>query len=224
MSIQISLPGDWPRNVTWPDPLDQLRQLEKDKLDAKYEIRQVLDRYREKCPPAPSGSGATAQDRGSGVAAGDQDEFAESDRSKPQLRRQRVKAWNALLQQLRQILGLTPPNATPRGSKRHKLRLSNVDAGTPPHFSRAVSESHSRAQIPKPHHLSRCSPARPLRSFRGESRSALHRLNRLPKERPLCIGHTAYDCRTITDRAPQRRKSCSQHREPEVVRFLWPGR
>jgi hypothetical protein len=29
-------------------PLDQLRQLEQDKLDAKYEIRQVLDRYREK--------------------------------------------------------------------------------------------------------------------------------------------------------------------------------
>ena len=26
---------------------DQLRQLEKDKVDAKYEIRQVLDRYRE---------------------------------------------------------------------------------------------------------------------------------------------------------------------------------
>jgi hypothetical protein len=48
MSIQPLLPGDWPRNATWPDPLDQLRQLEQDKLDAKYEIRQVLDRYREK--------------------------------------------------------------------------------------------------------------------------------------------------------------------------------
>lgn len=48
MSIQLPLPGDWPRNATWPHPLDQLRQLEKDKLDAKYEIRQVLDRYREK--------------------------------------------------------------------------------------------------------------------------------------------------------------------------------
>src|SRR6185312_16873449 len=48
MSIQLPLPGDWPRNATWPDPLDQLRQLEKDKLDAKYEIRQVLERYREK--------------------------------------------------------------------------------------------------------------------------------------------------------------------------------
>jgi hypothetical protein len=48
MSIQLALPGDWPRNATWPDALDQLRQLEKDRLDAKYEIRQVLDRYREK--------------------------------------------------------------------------------------------------------------------------------------------------------------------------------
>jgi hypothetical protein len=36
------------RNATWPDAQDLLRQLEKDKLDAKHEIRQVLDRYREK--------------------------------------------------------------------------------------------------------------------------------------------------------------------------------
>jgi hypothetical protein len=48
MTIQLQLPGDWPRNATWPDPLDQLRQLEQDKLDAEYEIRQVLDRYRDK--------------------------------------------------------------------------------------------------------------------------------------------------------------------------------
>ncbi len=48
MTAQLQLPGDWPRNATWPDPLDQLRQLEQDKLDAKFEIRQVLDRYREK--------------------------------------------------------------------------------------------------------------------------------------------------------------------------------
>ena len=48
MTIQLQLPGDWPRNATWPDPVEQLRQLEQDKLDAKYEIRQVLDRYREK--------------------------------------------------------------------------------------------------------------------------------------------------------------------------------
>jgi len=48
MTIQLQLPGDWPGNATWPDPLDQLRQLEQDKLDAEYEIRQVLDRYRDK--------------------------------------------------------------------------------------------------------------------------------------------------------------------------------
>jgi hypothetical protein len=48
MSVQLPLPGEWPRNATWRAPLDQLRQLEQDKLDAKYEIRQVLDRYREK--------------------------------------------------------------------------------------------------------------------------------------------------------------------------------
>lgn len=48
MSTQLQLPGDWPRNATWPHPMDQLRQLEQDKRDAKYEIRQLLDRDREK--------------------------------------------------------------------------------------------------------------------------------------------------------------------------------
>ena len=48
MSAQLQLPGDWPRNAAWPDPLDQLRQLEKDKVDAKHEIRKILDVYREK--------------------------------------------------------------------------------------------------------------------------------------------------------------------------------
>jgi hypothetical protein len=48
MSIQLQLSEDWQRNAAWRDPLDQLRQLEQDKLDAKHEIRLVLDRYREK--------------------------------------------------------------------------------------------------------------------------------------------------------------------------------
>jgi hypothetical protein len=48
MSVQLPLPGDWPRNATWPNPGDQLRQFERDKLDAKHEIRQVLDRHRER--------------------------------------------------------------------------------------------------------------------------------------------------------------------------------
>ena len=51
MSSQLPLPGEWPLNVTWPDPGDQLRQLEQDKLDAKHAIRQVLDQYREKYRP-----------------------------------------------------------------------------------------------------------------------------------------------------------------------------
>ena len=48
MSIQLQLSEDWQRDAAWRDPLNQLRQLEQDKLDAKHEIRQVLDRYREK--------------------------------------------------------------------------------------------------------------------------------------------------------------------------------
>ena len=45
MEIQLPLPGYWPRNMTWSDPRDELAQLRRDKLDAKHEIRQVLDRY-----------------------------------------------------------------------------------------------------------------------------------------------------------------------------------
>jgi hypothetical protein len=45
MSVQLQLPDDWPRNAPWPDPVDQLRQIEQ---DTKYEIRQVLDRFRDK--------------------------------------------------------------------------------------------------------------------------------------------------------------------------------
>jgi uncharacterized protein YdcH (DUF465 family) len=44
MSIQLPLPGVWPFNATWPDPQEQLDQLRKDKLEAKAEIRDVLDK------------------------------------------------------------------------------------------------------------------------------------------------------------------------------------
>jgi hypothetical protein len=47
MSLQLPLPGYWPRNVIWSDPREELKQLERDKLEAKYEIRQVLDKYAE---------------------------------------------------------------------------------------------------------------------------------------------------------------------------------
>ena len=43
MSIQLQLSEDWQRDAAWRDPLNQLRQLEQDKLDAKHEIRLVLD-------------------------------------------------------------------------------------------------------------------------------------------------------------------------------------
>jgi hypothetical protein len=48
MSIRLPLPGVWPFNATWPDVQDQLQQLKKDKLEAKYEMRQVLDKYAER--------------------------------------------------------------------------------------------------------------------------------------------------------------------------------
>jgi len=45
MVVQLPLPGYWPRNASWSDPRDELVQLRRDKLDAKHEIRLVLDRY-----------------------------------------------------------------------------------------------------------------------------------------------------------------------------------
>jgi hypothetical protein len=50
MTVQLPLPGvaGWPRNASWPDPAERLQEIEKDKLQAKYEIRQVLDRAADK--------------------------------------------------------------------------------------------------------------------------------------------------------------------------------
>jgi hypothetical protein len=45
MDIQLPLPGYWPRNAGWSDPRDELQTLRRDKLEAKHEIRQVLDKY-----------------------------------------------------------------------------------------------------------------------------------------------------------------------------------
>ena len=45
MVAQLPLPGYWPRNASWSDPRDELAQLRRDKLEAKYEIRLVLDKY-----------------------------------------------------------------------------------------------------------------------------------------------------------------------------------
>jgi len=48
MGTQLPLPGYWPRNASWTDPRDELGQLRRDKLEAKHEIRQVLDKYAER--------------------------------------------------------------------------------------------------------------------------------------------------------------------------------
>jgi hypothetical protein len=54
MTIQLPLPGvAWPRNASWPDPAERLQQLEKDKIEAKFEMRQVLDKYADKYGIAP---------------------------------------------------------------------------------------------------------------------------------------------------------------------------
>jgi hypothetical protein len=45
MSVQLPLPGYWPRNASWSDPRDEIAQLRRDKLEAKYEIRLILDKY-----------------------------------------------------------------------------------------------------------------------------------------------------------------------------------
>jgi hypothetical protein len=50
MTIQLPLPGvaGGPRNASWPDAEERLQEIEKDKVQAKYEIRQVLDRVADK--------------------------------------------------------------------------------------------------------------------------------------------------------------------------------
>ncbi|MCW5737425.1 MAG: hypothetical protein KIS73_25090 [Enhydrobacter sp.] len=54
MSIQLPLPGSWPRNMSWRDPNAELEQLAKDKLDAKAEIYAVMERLANKhCIPLP---------------------------------------------------------------------------------------------------------------------------------------------------------------------------
>ena len=47
MEIQLPLPGHWPRNMSRRDPIAELEAITRDKLDAKHEIRLVLDRYAE---------------------------------------------------------------------------------------------------------------------------------------------------------------------------------
>lgn len=48
MSIQLPLPGSWPRTMTMRDPIVELERLAKDKLGAKAEIYEVLERLANK--------------------------------------------------------------------------------------------------------------------------------------------------------------------------------
>ena len=56
MGAQLLLPAGWARRLeSRIDPVDRLAELEKDRLEAKASIREILDRLADK-------HGATAQD------------------------------------------------------------------------------------------------------------------------------------------------------------------
>ena len=48
MSIQLPLPGNWPRNMTMQDPAAELERLARDRLEAKAEVYEALDRLANK--------------------------------------------------------------------------------------------------------------------------------------------------------------------------------
>ena len=48
MSIQLPLPGAWPRNMSRRDPIAALEEIERDKFAATYAIELELDRLAEK--------------------------------------------------------------------------------------------------------------------------------------------------------------------------------
>ena len=48
MSVQLPLPGSWPRNMTARDPVAELERLAKDKLDAKIAVYEALERLANK--------------------------------------------------------------------------------------------------------------------------------------------------------------------------------
>jgi hypothetical protein len=48
MSIQLPLPGNWPHNATMRDAGDELERLARDKLDAKAEVYEALERLAKK--------------------------------------------------------------------------------------------------------------------------------------------------------------------------------
>ena len=47
--LQLALPAGWARSFRqWRDPVEELDRLARDKLEAKAEIREVLDRLADK--------------------------------------------------------------------------------------------------------------------------------------------------------------------------------
>lgn len=48
MSIQLPLPGNWPHNMTTRDPIAELERLARNKLAAKAEVYEALERLANK--------------------------------------------------------------------------------------------------------------------------------------------------------------------------------
>lgn len=48
MTVQLPLPGHWPRNMSRRDPVAAVEQIQRDKFEATYAIELLLDRLAEK--------------------------------------------------------------------------------------------------------------------------------------------------------------------------------
>lgn len=48
MSIQLPLPGYWPRNMSRRDPEEALAEIERDRVELKHRMRLLLDEYADK--------------------------------------------------------------------------------------------------------------------------------------------------------------------------------
>jgi hypothetical protein len=48
MTVQLPLPGHWPRNMSRRDPIAALEDIQRDRFEATYAIELLLDRLAEK--------------------------------------------------------------------------------------------------------------------------------------------------------------------------------
>ena len=48
MTVQLPLPGVWPRNMSRRDPIATLEEIQRDRFEATYAIELLLDRLAEK--------------------------------------------------------------------------------------------------------------------------------------------------------------------------------